>query len=579
MQDKLYIASKVYIYKIKTNKEIKIKDLYEINKKLTEHKIGRFLYKPETSNYKDAIYITSVFKSKYKVPFIIDTSLEETKYGYSFICVTNGYLFISGKYLKNSKEVIMHYCDKLEYNILSNFLLEDNSMFENIDTKSTKLNRHGIFERSLKGLDLSKSFNPISRSAQLLKKFKVDNNGKKNTISLSTSHINELSNKYTINEYIDWIQLLVQKINNCTETNNYLSNFSQPIPDPELLLGELIPQSILIDISFLQELNVDNIFYKYNLKKGGYKKLFLDKNMIFNLVESYPIFNLKMVNSKLYIVENNTINDLKLKINKKSLKLVSRKLKNIYFEIDDNQTSLLDYINREGTFNVSFDNIEYIYMMNYLIRDDKLCNNKILDFLIDYPELSTCDTEKGKIGEDIAQFDEKSIFHFINNNFKDEYDLIVCDDLGTEIADMIGFISNSKISFFHAKSDTLKNLSASKFHIVVSQALKNLGNMTNLDIEERLVKWNKNYSNTNISRIQNSKNIEDANQLILDTYYSEVSIREVWIVVNFISKESLKLKLEEGNLDIVSIQLIWLLNSFISIVQEAGFRPFIACAR
>ena len=86
---------------------------------------------------------------------------------------------------------------------------------------------------------------------------------------------------------------------------------------------------------------------------------------------------------------------------------------------------------------------------------------------------------------------------------------LICDDLLDEWADFIGIRSENgltQITFYHAKHDSV-GLGAGQFHISVSQAMKNLGNM--LFPADRMGAkidgWTKTYNNqgarTGINRI------------------------------------------------------------------------------
>lgn len=101
------------------------------------------------------------------------------------------------------------------------------------------------------------------------------------------------------------------------------------------------------------------------------------------------------------------------------------------------------------------------------------------------PRLNNVNDEKGAFAARQAALDDESIFGVIVSHVADSRELLVCDDLGDEWADFIGVNDESQpktLSFYHAKHGDL-TLGASGLHVVVSQAIKNLGRMNASDEE------------------------------------------------------------------------------------------------
>lgn len=107
------------------------------------------------------------------------------------------------------------------------------------------------------------------------------------------------------------------------------------------------------------------------------------------------------------------------------------------------------------------------------------------------PDIRPCATEKGtetqigaaqKAGKKATEFIEYSLFKRIAElKLPLEFtpDLIVCDDMGTECADFILASSTQReLALVHAKAGKGAGISASSFHEVVAQAMKNLVYLT-----------------------------------------------------------------------------------------------------
>src|SRR5690606_5228757 len=103
--------------------------------------------------------------------------------------------------------------------------------------------------------------------------------------------------------------------------------------------------------------------------------------------------------------------------------------------------------------------------------------------------------------------DKTSVFSIIEAVLAVSGAAVVCDDLGNEWADHIRFMEGSdpSIEFVHSKWAEGPTNSASAFHDLASQAIKNLGNLTSADkkmIASKIRTWNEDYTNTRIPRMR-----------------------------------------------------------------------------
>jgi hypothetical protein len=118
------------------------------------------------------------------------------------------------------------------------------------------------------------------------------------------------------------------------------------------------------------------------------------------------------------------------------------------------------------------------------------------------PELATIATEKGAPGSATADgWAEGSLFSLIDKLGTGTgmeapllgVNLLVCDDIGTEIADFIALDETNRVIAIHAKAfSTAKPRSAGALHEISSQALKNLGYLQPYFVGEpkNLSRWN-----------------------------------------------------------------------------------------
>lgn len=154
--------------------------------------------------------------------------------------------------------------------------------------------------------------------------------------------------------------------------------------------------------------------------------------------------------------------------------------------------------------------------------------------------------------------------------------------MGNECADHIA-VCGDTLSFIHSKADGMTALSASKFQVVIGQAIKNIGNLRNLNVPNKVHAWqNKMYGQTEIQVCR----VGDINQF--ESEYNRISkspngIKEVCLAIDFVSKDELKTAFDNISQDTpfkqknsVS-QMIWLLSAFISACKDADMHCRIFC--
>ncbi|WP_431785566.1 hypothetical protein [Paenibacillus lactis] len=224
-----------------------------------------------------------------------------------------------------------------------------------------------------------------------------------------------------------------------------------------------------------------------------------------------------------------------------------------------------------------------------MFKDSKLISNIpfFLKIFKPYNRLKNIYSEKGESPFRTKEFSNDSLFYFIEKNLTTHHDYVVCDDLGNEWADYISIKSHEQITFFHAKHGK-KGISASKFHEVVSQAQKNLGNIfaTENELNRKKAKWDEIYNlNTypysQIKRLRRGANTRRALEMYKKTLFAPNSRKEVYLVVDFISLDELKselLKLQQNQrAENETIQILWLISSFVLACKEVNVDAYITC--
>lgn len=588
MEDLLNLTSNSYIYKIP--KKLSIRQVTQIAGNISQRKKNRFIRSAKNIEKefggKNFRYSLFVFELAKEPTFLVESKLVERTYGYLLIVEYNNYLLVNSKHALGLKKALEIVGDPIEYATLSGFLLTNKTSFKRFSMRNTNISSHNtsIRKRTVEANNLVDSFTPLSASKQLVNSFTINTEEDSNySISLNTSKISEKNKKISFSEFCIWGMDIIDKLSVYIPNKNYLENFA--VPSNKENLNKLIPITIALDYSNIQEeiLNCDKIVY--TTKKG--KEKIINKAIILQLLTREDLLSFELekdtADDTKFHVNNSIVKDVYLKKNKKSLKLVSKKLKNLSVYFDGESINFCDVLNEYGNMLVNFSDIEYAYTNNELFFDHQMeqSTKSFLSVFHSYEPLSKTTSEKGIITKNMKSFANNTVFKFIEDTFTDN-DYLICDDLGNEIADYISVKENEFIDFYHAKSDRKVKLSASAFHIVVSQALKNLGSIVNvdkMDLENKKKVWSKPYSNSKINKVTiNVKNgdIYKAVKVLKTTSLAPSTTKRVWLVVDFISKKELKKELENGPKN-VTIQIIWLISSFINDCQEMGVQPRIAC--
>ncbi|MFA6808064.1 MAG: hypothetical protein WCR27_03635 [Eubacteriales bacterium] len=586
MIERFILSENAYFYR--KNKNISRRALDSIFIEVSRAKTGRFdlrvVKQVERINNIEIIYSLCVFKFKEKPSFLDAGSEEEVKYAYLLIVEYSNFIIINKKNISGLDKLMKDFILGLDYLTISRLFVSDTTFFEKFSMSNMDISDNVIRRRNIEASNLKHSFAPFGASKYILSSMRIsEQSGSKISLTFNTSRINKLGKKVGITEFLTWVIEVVNRVEIFTNTVCYLDSFSTPLSFEDYI-ENLEPQSLLLNfLSLINDLEngyLINVYYEY-----GDRRRTIDLVSIFNRLDKLCVIERVEDGDAVRFKVNNLLDkNLQLKINKSSITLNSRKLKNILLEYNDSTVNLLTWLNRSQDFIITFNEIEVVYWAKKLFRDSQLLGNLefFLGVFVPYSELSLITSEKGQFNQQSLMFSDDSLFHFIENKLANNADYILCDDLGDEWADYISFEMNKSIQFYHAKSGT-EGLSASNFHEVVSQAQKNIGNVfaSEDQLSRKREKWNAKYSSTNIDRLRKGSNVEESVESYRNTLLLPNTRKEIYLVVNFISK--LRLEQEVINLKAGErvapqiIQILWLISSLVLSCKEANTDIYIVC--
>lgn len=257
---------------------------------------------------------------------------------------------------------------------------------------------------------------------------------------------------------------------------------------------------------------------------------------------------------------------------------------------DNGRVLLKQFIDKQDMFIVLFDQPQFAYLDGSLYQDDSLVNggSLFLGYLFGNAELGDVIGEKGSFTAAHQTFDSDSTFGAVLSTIAPEDDVVVCDDLGDEWADFIGFRTDPsapRVTFYHAKHGEL-SLGASPFHVSVSQAIKNLGNLSLpvSSMPRKYGRWNRLYTNdrikTNIARTCRGT-LADTKAAVEFCRNAPHTTKRVAIVTSSLSKSAVEQVFQDIAagipVDPYFVQLYWLLSSFFSACTEVGAFGCVIC--
>jgi hypothetical protein len=268
--------------------------------------------------------------------------------------------------------------------------------------------------------------------------------------------------------------------------------------------------------------------------------------------------------------------------------------------------TLVGFLNREQAFRIIPESAETdftIYAGGRFCRPrlplwGRAVSNRfeLLQILHPIPQLAAISSEKGgPASATEAGWASGSLFALIDGvGIGTEMEplfggvgLLVCDDMGTEIADFIAFDeSNHRVIAIHAKAFPQgRPLSASALHEVSAQALKNLGYLQPYFVGEpkNLNRWNRPWTGREgrvKSRIRRGDVTgREAWKRMRAALLDPQTSREVWLVLGQgLSKTSLETARRKVNPPPEVVQLIYSLQGSWGAISSVGARLHVYCS-
>jgi len=288
-------------------------------------------------------------------------------------------------------------------------------------------------------------------------------------------------------------------------------------------------------------------------------------------------------------------------------RLISQDLDDIAPRSDEVRTKPTTFLSQKSSFRIVtedgklFSNGRFYCPRQPLWEGGRLENLALFHHLESLSEITNEEKGRQKFGrkdDGAITWQKNSVFHVIDNDpklfgaAKFNPDVLICEDLGTEVADFVALdLKHKRMCVIHAKAYGDKDRfspGASPFHDVYAQVVKNLEylNPFGTVAKDRKKKWKRLWNpwtkkiRGGIPRIRRTPDdlddVHDIAEKVTEFMRSSETQKEVWVVLGngFPIQDLLVEGVKTGELPnkYHCIQLIYLLQSCSSQVSSVGAR-------
>lgn len=407
-------------------------------------------------------------------------------------------------------------------------------------------------------------------------------------IGISKGRISEGSDYHPLEKYLSWLDGLDSILSNSKrKALNTFERYSREKYD----VKETDPLHILLDLSEVEELRFKDVNE-------------MEREVIFEDLSS-EISEISSGNFEFTLMEDANTLYLQIRYDQKRKKylLESADIKGKYFTDGEEKKGLITLLNETQSFRIVPKEKNCIYIDGNFYEpvlkvgqnfDEK--NFHVGKILITDPFLEKNGHEKGKVCKsDHSGWEVDSLFDLIHRRGKatsferifGSPDILICDDMGTEVADFI-LSDNNRIVFIHAKGlgNDISYCSASKLQDVCGQATKNIQylSMFNGLQPKHLNRWDLPWRGTKTKGYVKSRKLmgtgkpEQLWDKIQTRIKDPLSNKEVWLVLGrMLSKKALLEGLKKDNPSPEAVQAAILLHGTMTNVNSIGAKLRIFC--
>ncbi|WP_018009410.1 hypothetical protein [Sinorhizobium medicae] len=476
------------------------------------------------------------------------------------------------------------------------------AIFQRMTMRNMSISPYAMRAKTVEAQNLANVVGPAGSRRYAPRTYSVVANGTQSTATPSTGRIGIRSERSNLPGIVTFAKRVIDalRVDNA-DVSPFIRSFARPVSLQEALAASA-PLAMAIDTNKLSDSIANH--------EAGIRLIRMQGDVAVELSAGELTALMEQLDRPLDIEGDERVRTARdpatgeqaasISLNKNRISLRSLSLlpaSEIYVEIanedpgeDGDRQTLREHLDEIDALIVLFEDVRLAYIDGQVFRDETLLDGgeSFLQYFTASVPLAAVTSEKGAFSAAQTAFDAISSFGAIVGHIAAADSILLCDDLGDEWADFIGIKDEAgltQISFYHAKHGAL-SLGASPFHVSVSQAIKNLGNMT--FPEERLAAklelWDSSYNapaqQTQIQRTIRS-NAADLAVALRRARTAPDARRRAVIVTSSLSRQAVAdafAAIQNGQRPAPSfVQLYWLLQSFFSACTEVGASGAIVC--
>ena len=475
------------------------------------------------------------------------------------------------------------------------------AVFQRMTMRNMSISPYAMRAKTLEASNLANVVGPAGSRRYAPRTYSVVADGTQSTVTPSTGRISIRSARADLPGIVTFAKRVIDALRvDSADVSPFIRSFARPVSLTEALAASA-PMAMAIDTNKLSDAVGSDEADIRLIRLDGEAAVELSAGELKALMEQLDRPLDIEGDERVRPARDPTTGDqaASISLNKSRIALRSMSLppaSDVYVERasgelgDGDRQMLREYLDEIKALIVLFDDVRLAYIDGQVFRDETLLDGgeSFLRYFTASASLVPVISEKGEFAAAQTTFDATSSFRAIIDHIAAADPILLCDDLGDEWADFIGVTDDAgltQISFYHAKHGTL-SLGASAFHVSVSQAIKNLGNMT--FPEERLAAklrlWGSAYNapnqRTQIHRTIRS-NAADLAVALRRARTAPDARRRAVIVTSSLSRQAVAdafIAIQNGERPAPSfVQLYWLLQSFFSACTEVGANGAVVC--
>jgi len=544
----------------------------------------------------EVVWSAICFKFDKKPPFLPEANvLPDRVTGYLLIIEYAGYVAVFKSQLEIPVDFVRRHLQRISAQDVDRGLTSNSSVFDRVRLRHLTTSRLALRSKTLEGVDLKNNvaMSSSARYAPLGYSF-IEANEHFSTTP-RTGRISQRADRAGYRELITYACSIIDRLRprpGRRSSSSFLAAFARPLELSELTSS---PTQFAVDTAFLGQIIFDEEAIRLVIQEGARFRELSKAEIDPILAELTKVMGISKEAAGRHILSQlctgAEVGEVAVRKTRISLKRLSLPLsadvyvENAHYALgeDERRVPIKQFIDKEDLFIVLFDDLRYAYLDGTLYQDDSLINGgaQFLSHLFINAELANVTSEKGGFTAAQDTFDADSTFGAVLSTVAREDDVLVCDDLGDEWADFIGFWTDPatpRITFYHAKHGDL-SLSASAFHASVGQAIKNLGRLalSGPTMTTKLDLWRRRYRNggvtTHIHRTCRGAP-EAVSTAVEFCRNAPHTLKRVAIVTSSLSKGAVEREFQamaRGEHTAPHfVQLYWLLSSFFAACTEVG---------